>query len=119
MNTGRPEEDPDVGGTNLTKEADDSGAAWCNLYYQLPYHITDKEKLTVGERDYAIGGMINAVQAFWDETSLDELLKLTEDDVVAKMASLADEYSSDLITINIDETQVQFEGMDERGLVLG
>lgn len=117
LKTGRPEENPEVGGTQLWKETGEDGlSAWCSLYYQLPYQIIDKEKLTVGERDRAIGGMINAIQAFWDETPLDDMLKLTENDVVEKMRSLADEYSSNLITIKIDETQAQFESMDERGI---
>ncbi len=117
LKTGRPEENPGVGGTQLWKETGEIGSsAWCSLYYQLPYQIIDKEKLTVGERDRAIGGMINAIQAFWDETPLDDMLKLTQNDVLGEMRSLADEYSSNLITIEIDETQVQFESMDERGI---
>ena len=117
LTTGRPEEDPWVGGTQLWKETGEGGnSAWCSLYYQLSYQIIDKERLTIGERDRAIGGMISAIQAFWDETTLDDMLKLTESDVVDRMRSLADEYSSNLITIKIDETQIQFECMDERGI---
>lgn len=117
LNTGKPEQDPWHGGINLYKDTGDgTSLAWCNLWYQFSYHIADKEKLTVGERDRSIGGMINAIQAFWDETPLDDLLRLTESDVVEKMVSLSEEYSSDLITIMIDENQVQFEGMNERNL---
>ncbi len=117
LNTGKPEQDPWHGGVNLYKDTGDGNSlAWCNLWYQFPYHIADKQKLTISERDRSVGGMINAIQAFWDETPLDDLLKLTERDVIEKMVSLAEEYSSDLITIKIDESQVQFEGMDERNL---
>lgn len=119
LKTGRPEENPWVGGTWLWKETGESGnSAWCSFYYQLPYQIIDKEKLTVGERDRAIGGMISAIQAFWDETPLDEMLKLTQSDVAERMRLLADEYSSKLITIKIDENQVQFEHLDERSIHL-
>ena len=115
LNTGRPEEDPWFAGTILSKDTEDGGyGAWCNLWYQFSYHIADKDRLTIGERDYAIGGIVSAIEAFWNETPLDDLLTLTERDVVTKMVSLADEYSTDLITITIDENQVQFEGMDER-----
>lgn len=115
LNTGSPEEDPWFGGTSLSKATEEGGyGAWCNLWYQFSYHIADKDRLTIGERDYAIGGIISAIEAFWNETPLDDLLTLTERDVVTKMVSLADEYSTDLITITIDENQVQFEGMDER-----
>ena len=114
---GRPEEYPWVGGAQLWKETGEGGnSAWCSLYYQLPYQIIDKEKLTVGERDRAVGGMISAIQAFWEDTPLDDMLKLTQNDIVEKMRSLADEYSRNLITIKIDEAQVQFECMDERGI---
>ncbi|WP_312941014.1 M56 family metallopeptidase [Oscillibacter sp.] len=117
LNTGHPEENPGVGGTQLWKETGEGGnSAWCSLYYQLPYQIIDKEKLTVGERDRAINGMINAIQAFWDEIPLDDMLKLTQNDVLGKMRSLADKYSNNLIRIKIDETQVHFECMDERGI---
>lgn len=115
LNTGSPEEDPWFGGISLSKATEEGGyGAWCNLWYQFSYHIADKDRLTIGERDYAIGGIISAIEAFWNETPLDDLLTLTERDVVTKMVSLADEYSTDLITITIDENQVQFEGMDER-----
>jgi len=114
LNTGKPEQNPWRGDDLYKDTGDEASLAWCNLWYQFPYHIADKGKLTVEERDRAVGGMTNAIQAFWDETPLDDLLKLTESDVVEKMVSWADEYSNDLITITIDENQVQFEGMDER-----
>ncbi len=114
LNTGKPEQNPWCGDDLYKDTGDGAFLAWCNLWYQFPYHIADKGKLTVEERDRAVGGMTNAIQAFWDETPLDDLLKLTESDVVEKMVSWADEYSNDLITITIDENQVQFEGMDER-----
>ena len=60
--------------------------------------------------------MINAIQVFWNETPLDDLLKLTQQDVVEKMRSYADEYSNGFIIIKIEESQGQFEGMDERNL---
>lgn len=110
MKTGKPEEDPWYGGVNLLKDTGDGYSfAFCNLWYQFSYHIADKDKLTIEERDRSVGRMINAVQGFWDESTPDELLKLTAADVVAKMVALANDYSSDLLTIKIDENQVQFE----------
>ena len=114
LNTGKSEQNPWSSGDLYKETGDASSLAWCNLWYQFPYHIADKSKLTVEERDRAVGGMINAIQTFWDETSLDDLLKMTKSEVLDKMVFLADEYSSDFISITIDQNQVQFEGMDER-----
>lgn len=111
LNTGMPEKNPSVGNFNLEKR---SKFAWCRLYYQFPYHISNKEKLTVGERDYRVGSVVDGIQTFWDETSLDDLLNMTEDDIILYMQELASKYSNDLITISIAKDQVQFEKMDER-----
>lgn len=114
LNTGKPEQDPWYGNDLYKDTGDGNSLAWSNLRYRFSYHIADKGKLSVGDRDRAVGGMTNAIQFFWDETPLDDILKLTESDVVKKMVSLAEKYSSDLITIKIDKNQVKFEGMDER-----
>ncbi len=115
LHTGQPEADPWLGAFDLSKETSVDGyAAWCTLFAQFSYHIDDPERLTVGARDRRLGGFLGAVQRFWDETSLDELLKLTERDVVAKFTNLAEEHSGDGIAILIDENQIHFEHMDER-----
>ncbi len=87
---------------------------WCDLGYQFSYHIADKETVTVGERDRCVSGMVGAIQKFWDETLLDDLLTMTESDIIAKLALLADEYSSDAVTITIDTERVHFEHTEER-----
>lgn len=111
LNTGIPEKNPWVSNFNLEKRGK---LVWCRLYYQFPYHISNKEKLTVGERDYRVGSVVDGIQTFWDETSLDDLLNMTEDDIILYMQELASKYSNDLITISIAKDQVQFEKMDER-----
>ncbi|MGN0314302.1 MAG: hypothetical protein ACI4EG_05880 [Fusicatenibacter sp.] len=90
-------------------------AAWCSLYYQFSYHISDKNAVTVGERDQQIEKMISAIQMFWDNTDIEYLLKMNERDVVEELEKLAALCSNDGVTITIDEEQVQFECMDERG----
>ncbi len=56
-------------------------AAWCSLYYQFSYSISDLETVTVGERDRQIEGMINAVHKFWDDTDIEDLLQMNEQDI--------------------------------------
>lgn len=52
---------------------------------------------------------------FWDNTDIEYLLKMNESDVVEELEKLAALCSNDGVTITIDEEQVQFECMDERG----
>lgn len=113
--TGRPEADPELGEYLLTKsEEAGGGAAWCNLFYGFSYHIPDRSRITVGGRDRCVGGMINAVQAYWDAASLDELLQMEESDIADVLQSLAEEHSNDLISISVDVQRIGFEKMDER-----
>lgn len=117
-NTGRPEEDPWCFGADWFKqeEGNDRGSAWCQLWFQFPYHISDKDVLTVGERDKCLDGFLNNVARFWEERSVDELSGMTKEDVTAYLKETASAYSNDLITIEIDEGQVSFEHMDERNI---
>lgn len=89
-------------------------AAWCSLYYQFSYNISDAETVTVGERDCQIDGMINAVQEFWNNTDIENMLKMSKCDIVQELEQLAAKYSTDHITITTNEEQVHFECMDER-----
>lgn len=113
--TNEAEADP-VYGQSLPQKLERNGKQpiWCDLYYQFSYHIADKENVTVGERDRLVGGMVNAIQKFWDETTLDELLTMTEGDIISKLASLAVEYSSNGVTITINAERVHFEHTEER-----
>lgn len=89
-------------------------AAWCSLYYQFSYSISDAETITVGERDRQIEGMINAVHKFWDDTDIEDLLQMNEQDIVTELQTIAKAHSTDEITISIGEEQIHFERMDER-----
>ena len=59
--------------------------------------------------------MISEIQDFWNGTDIDEMLGMTEGDIVGKLKEIAAEYSNDNITIIIQEDSVSFEKMDERG----
>jgi beta-lactamase regulating signal transducer with metallopeptidase domain len=115
INTGRKEEDPIHNQYLPSKTAEENGyGAWCDLFYQFSYHIADKKTLTVGERDHCIGNMMNKIQDFWNRTDMEEMLSMTEDDIVSKLQEIAAKYSNANITITICEDSVGFEKMDER-----
>ena len=92
-------------------------AAWCSLYYQFSYSISDTETVTVGERDRQIEGMINSVHAFWNDTDIESILKMSESDIVKHLKKIAETYSTDNVIITTNEEQVHFECMDERGIM--
>ena len=115
INTGRKEEDPIHNQYLPSKTAEENGyGAWCDLFYQFSYHIADKKTLTVGERDHCISNMMNKIQDFWNRTDMEEMLSMTEDDIVSKLQEIAAKYSNANITITIREDSVGFEKMDER-----
>ena len=87
---------------------------WCDFGYRFSYRIANKETLTVGERDRCVGGMITAVEKFWNDTTLDDLLSMTKDDVISRLTALAVEYSTDDVAITINAEQVHFDHTEER-----
>ncbi len=92
------------------KTASENGApAWCSLYYRFSYSISDAETVTVGERDRQIESMINAIHAFWNNTDIEKLLKMSESDIVQELEKIAAEYSTSNVVITIDNEQVHFE----------
>ncbi len=110
------EEDPVHDWNFPDKIVAESGmAAWCSLYYQFSYHIDDKDAVTVGERDRLVGGFMEAVQAFWEDTDVEGMLKMEEKDVVEELQRIAARWSDGQIAITVREDQVSFERMDERG----
>ena len=117
--TGGPEQDPGWSRNLPMKYNKKDGIvnAWCGLYYDISYHISDKSSATVQERDACVGGMMNAVSAFWQETDLDTLLTMTEDDVVRQFNAWAEEASTENVKINpVTADDIHFEPYDERGI---
>lgn len=109
-------EDVSIGDT-LTKNPGEEAPqlTWCQMYYSFSYHVSDKEKVTVGERDRAIGGMLDGIEDFWEQTDIEELIKMNKSDIIEKLNELAKKYSTKNITITIaKDDQIGFECMDER-----
>ncbi|MCM1122584.1 MAG: hypothetical protein NC416_08375 [Eubacterium sp.] len=113
--TGKPEEDVCLG-DDLTRQpqGDEAEYVWCHLYYQFCYHISDKTKVTVGERDRCVGGMQKDIEDFWEQTDIEELLKMEKTDILKKLNELAKKHSTKDITIAIMPEKSGFECMDER-----
>lgn len=108
LNTGSPREDNQVGGGSwLTKERPDG--SWCQMRYWFSYHIEDFSRVTVKERDRAVCGMVEKIEAFWNENSLDVLRKMSREEVAEIFRGYAKECSTDGIRISIEESEVQFE----------
>lgn len=119
LHTGGPEDDPRFFRDLPMKvnEEDGSVNAWCSLYYDLSYHIADKSRTTVRERDAVVGGMMNAIDVFWRDTELEALLSMTEEDVVSWLNAWAAEASTENVVINpVTADEIAFEAYDERGM---
>lgn len=111
LQTGKPEEDPWWGGFDYMEA---EGDMWCRLYFQFSYHISDKSRVTVGERDRCVEGMMARILKFWRETELEERIKLSEEEVARQFEIWAEECSSEAVTVNTDKDQIQYEALDER-----
>ncbi len=88
--------------------------AWCELYYQFSYSISDPKSVTVGERDNCIGKMISAVRDFWNGTDIEKILKMDKRNIAAELRKIAAVHSTDNIKISVNEEHIHFERMDER-----
>ncbi|NBJ91815.1 hypothetical protein [Parablautia muri] len=110
----KKEEDPEYVGKRMNKQSE-NGLAWCTLDYRFTYHIEDKDKLKVEERDECLKGMVEGIQKFWKETSLGTLLLMNEEDIAGELEFLAKKFSNDLLTIQIDEDMIHYQCKDERG----
>ncbi|WP_289285207.1 M56 family metallopeptidase [Parablautia intestinalis] len=113
IQTGKREQDPEYEGEHMNRQSED-GLAWCTLDYRFTYHIADKDKLKVAERDECLEGMISGIRRFWEETDLETLLLMSEEDIVDRFRILAKKYGSDLLTIEVNEDMVVYQCKDER-----
>lgn len=116
---GTQAEDVNLGDT-YTKSLLEDGVqyAWSQMYYQFSYHIVDQEKVTVGERDRCVGGMVEAIRKFWDETDIKDILKMDKSDLMKELNGFAEKYSSENIIITVGaEEQIGLECIDERELI--
>ena len=116
--TGSPEEDPGFAANlpEILREENGGALVWCDLYYDVSYHIPDRAGTTVGERDRCATGMQMDIAEFWEGADLDALLAMTEEDVAALFNRWAEENSTERVRFNlVTADNLHFEHMDERG----
>ena len=90
--------------------------AWCDLYYDLTYHVSDPAAVTVGERDRCVAAMEQAISDFWWATPMDELLGMTEEDIVVRFNAWAADCGTDHVSFcHVTGDHVHYECADERG----
>lgn len=89
-------------------------AVWASLCYEFSYCISDPRKITVGERDACIGGMINAVRKFWNGMDMEDTLRMGKKDIAAELQKIAAVHITKDITISIEKKQVLYECVEER-----
>ena len=116
LQTGEPVEAARVGGRKFFQQEERTGS-WCSLYYVISYRIEDPETITVGERNACMKGILKEIGNFWENTSLKELLSMGEEQVTEYFQSLARQYSSEQLTISVNEDQIQFEHRGGASLV--
>lgn len=117
LHTGDPEQDPGFAANLPMRSVEEDGivTAWCDLYYDISYHISDKSAVTVGERDAFVGGMLSAISVFWRDADMEDLLEMTEEDIVARFNAWAGENNTDKLRFNpITSNNIHYEAADER-----
>ena len=117
LHTGGTEADPGWA-CNLPEKLESHGdgrVAWCDLYYDISYHISDWSAVTVAERDGCVSGMLKAINSFWESTDLETLLTMTREDVASEFSVWAEENSTGNIRFNaVTGDNLHFEHLDER-----
>lgn len=116
LHTGRPEEAPGISASLPSRmEEAGGGAAWCDLYYQLFYRVADPAAVTVAERDACVGGMLAGIERFWQDTSLNALLAMSEEEVIEQFQRWAAQNSTDGVRFEpVTAGDIHYEAMDER-----
>lgn len=76
-----------------------SAYVWDNMNCHVSYYVTDKDTVTVGERDRCIGGMMDEVERLWKEMDAGAVLEMKRGDFQSKMVNLTKKYSSKEITL--------------------
>lgn len=85
---------------NKKSPGDQVAYVWDNVDCYVSYVVTDKDSVTVGERDQCVGGMMDAVERLWKGMDAGAALEMKRGDFHSRVVNLAKEYSSKDITVS-------------------
>ena len=105
---GKPSIDPDVSFELSREDMEVDPPIWTQLMYGFSYHF-DANKLTVGERDWALAKVINEVQNFWNSTDIVVLANMTSDDVLDQLKIIVEACSTETIKMSVVENYFMFQ----------
>lgn len=96
-----PEENIKIGFFNLRKE-NPSSYKGCNLDYWIYYQISDKTKLTVGERDHIFSELQEEIKQFWGNIKLEEAVVMSTESLRTQLNKIAKQFSTQEISFKLD-----------------
>ena len=94
-------------------EKGNNKTSWTSLYYEGTYKIKNSNLITVGERDYCIGGVISDIREFWNSKNFEEVNSMNKEELVTKLKDITKKYSNEKIVVNIQPEQINFEKNNE------
>ncbi len=89
-------------GTGSNKKTDNDGYYGAELSYDICWNISNKEEVTVGERDDTLNACQNSIQSILESKSRDELRnKLFPTQLQLEFDTLAKEHTNDYMSVQI------------------
>lgn len=95
-----------------TNKKDD--VLWCLGSYQLSYHIENLDILSIGERDQYLRNVLSEIQRFWEDTEINQLIKMNKKEIEKKFSEIAAKNSDEKMSFSIVKGQVYFEHTSEK-----
>lgn len=95
---GTPEKDSDLLITLDSKRIDEVPTRG---EYALSYHILDKTKLTISQRDTVLLKVLEEIQTDWNSLSIEQVSKFTEIQLLERLQKIANKYSTDDMQVTI------------------
>ncbi len=85
---------------NKNSAVNQSAYVWDNMNCHVSYSVTDKDTVTVGERDQCMGGMMDEVERLWNEMDAEAALEMKQGEFQTKVVDLTKKYSSKNVTLS-------------------
>lgn len=102
------QKDTPVPGLTFELRKGNEAEKYAYLMYGYSYKM-DAGTLTVKERDLALTGILNDIQGYWKEKSLDELSNTNSDELYNYLEAIVKKHSTDGIAISLEKNLFVFE----------